>query len=61
MSNPNVIGYVVETVEDRGADGNPKLRFKLKVRNTLGEERIVWAVPEEQGDLAQYFAAEVKL
>lgn len=57
MSTPNVVGFVTEFVEDRDADNNPRLRFKLKLKNTLGEERIVWAVPEGLDGLSKFFAA----
>jgi hypothetical protein len=57
MPTPNVVGYVTEFVEDRDADNNPRLRFKLKLKNTLGEERVVWAVPEEPSGLSKFFAA----
>jgi hypothetical protein len=58
MPAPNVIGYVTEVVEDRDTNNQPTLRFKLRIRNTLGQERVLWAIPEELGDLEQFLAKE---
>lgn len=43
MESPNVVGYVTEFVGDRDASGDLKVRFKLKLKNTLGEYMVVWA------------------
>jgi hypothetical protein len=58
MPTPNVIGYVTEVVEERDANNQPTLRFKLRIRNTLGQERIVWSIPEHMGDLEQFLAKD---
>jgi hypothetical protein len=57
MASPNVIGYVLEVVEDRDLNNRPGLRFRLRIKNTLGQERILWAQPEELGDLPKFLAA----
>jgi hypothetical protein len=57
MPMPNNVGYVSECLEDRPLvpdesgkqiPGEPQVRFKLKLRNTLGKEMIVWALLEDQ-------------
>lgn len=57
MVVPNNVGYVAECQEDRPlvhdeetnrlVPGDTVLRFKLKLRNTFGQELIVWAVLED--------------
>lgn len=56
MNNPNVVGYVVEFVEDKDPETRePKIQLKLKVRNTLGEELTVWV--DGPTYLSDFFAA----
>lgn len=52
LSNPNVIGYVTEFIED-GA----QIRLKLKLRNTLGKVREV--VVDAPSDLVDFFEAKL--
>lgn len=51
MSNPNVLGFVVEVDEGRDEEGNPKVRLKLNLKNTLGRSRVIWVdAPPEVAD-----------
>lgn len=75
MTTPNVIGYVTEFQEDRPVvhdeksdtlvPGEITLRFKLKLKNTLGKEMIVWASPENPWDspskkaISDFFSSEM--
>lgn len=52
LRNPNVIGYVTEFIED-----GPKIRLKLKLRNTLGKIREV--VVDAPSDLVDFFEAKL--
>lgn len=52
MSNPNVVGYVVEFIQD--AD---QVRLKLRLHNTLGKVREV--VVDAPSDLAEFFEAKL--
>ncbi len=57
MSTPNVLGYVVEVLQDT-VEGKPAIKLKLRLKNTLGEERILWV--DAPSDMAPYFAAQVQ-
>lgn len=52
MSSPNVIGHVVEYIQDAG-----QVRLKLRLRNTLGKTRDV--LVDAPADLGDFF--ETKL
>ncbi len=57
MRMPNNVGYVAECLEERPLvldketgkqiPGEFQVRFKLKLRNTHGQELVVWAVLED--------------
>jgi len=51
---PNAIGYVLAYEEERSDKGEPKVRLKLRLKNTLGKEREIWV--EGPLDLAPFFA-----
>lgn len=57
MRMPNNVGYVAECLEERPlvrdetgkeVPGDVQVRFKLKLRNTLGKELVVFALLEDQ-------------
>lgn len=66
MNIPNVVGFVTEFVEDRKALldesgetylGPTEIKLKLRLRNTLGVERVVWV--EGPSDLADFFNSDL--
>lgn len=70
MPVPNNVGYVTEVNEERPivhdkengklVPGDIQYRFKLKLRNTLGKERVVVAVladAEEVSALGDFFSS----
>jgi hypothetical protein len=62
MKTPNNIGFVTEVQEDRQVGGAPHLRFKLRLRNTLGLETTVMAVLENSSkakEIADFFQSEI--
>ena len=58
--SPNVLGQVTEFFQERDQETlEPKVQFKLRVRNTLGEERVFWV--DGPPELADFFSADRKV
>jgi hypothetical protein len=70
MSDPNIIGHVVEFCSDRDiittkdgsgnvfatVPGPVKCRLRLSLRNTLGQTKSIWV--EASSDLEGFFSPE---
>jgi hypothetical protein len=62
MSDPNVIGHVVEFCSDREVPLNEegpvttRCRLHLKLRNTLGQNKSIWV--DGPSDLEGFFSLE---
>jgi len=48
MVPKNVVGYVLEFLDDQ-IEGQTKVRFRIQVKNTMGQEKVLWAVLEDPG------------
>ena len=65
MPTPNVLGYVVESSENKDVEEengelvvkNHTLRLRLKLKNTLGATREIWV--DAPVDLTDFFAAAI--
>jgi hypothetical protein len=59
MSDPNVLGYVTEYVQDKNDFGLTHARIRLDLRNTLGQTKTIWV--DAPSDLAAFYSPEGEL